>query len=134
MTKLKPKRKLIDVWHYILGNYRYNIFYNRKLRWMMRNHIYEQIEYRIRWMDSQCYSDGACKLCGCATTALQMADKSCDKPCYPPMMDKDQWRRYHVVHSVVCFESGCWMEDYQGFGKPKLLNEKSQLNVTEKFY
>lgn len=27
-------------------------------------------------------------MCGCHTTALQMANKSCDKPYYPPMMSK----------------------------------------------
>jgi hypothetical protein len=136
MTKkrLTKSRNLVDIWHYFLGYYRYWIFYNNKLRWMMRNHIHEQIQYRIRWMDVDCYSEGSCKLCGCATTALQMANKSCDKPCYPPMMNADQWRRFSVNQSVVCINEQCWEQEYQQFGKPKLLNDKSKVHVTEKFY
>lgn len=42
-------------------------------------------------MDRECYESGQCKMCGCATTALQMCDKACDKPCYPEMMDKKTW-------------------------------------------
>ena len=42
-------------------------------------------------MDPQCLAQGSCKMCGCDTTALQMADKQCDKPCYPPMYDKKTW-------------------------------------------
>ena len=42
-------------------------------------------------MDTKCYTAGECKLCGCETTALQMANKQCDKPCYPPMMSKGKW-------------------------------------------
>lgn len=43
-------------------------------------------------MDSQCYKEGSCKLCGCKTTALQMASKPCDKPCYPALLKKKQWK------------------------------------------
>ena len=43
-------------------------------------------------MDKQCYEEGQCKMCGCQTTALQMANKACDKPCYPSMMSKRDWK------------------------------------------
>lgn len=33
-------------------------------------------------MDPICYGNGECKICGCQTTHLQMADKACDKPYY----------------------------------------------------
>jgi hypothetical protein len=61
---------------------------------LMRQHIWEQIKWRIKIMDKQCYRQGSCKLCGCETTALQMANKSCDKPCYPPMMSRKLWRKF----------------------------------------
>jgi hypothetical protein len=43
-------------------------------------------------MDKECYNNGQCKLCGCETTALQMANKGCDKPCYPAMLDESDWK------------------------------------------
>jgi phospholipase C len=45
-------------------------------------------------MDKECYENGSCKICGCATTALQMADKQCDKPCYPKMMSRSIWYQF----------------------------------------
>ena len=75
---------------YIQGNLRYKLFYSN-FAFLIRLHIREQIEARIRSMDPECYNAGECKLCGCQTTALQMADKACDKPCYPKMMIKKQW-------------------------------------------
>lgn len=49
---------------------------------------------RIDFMLPACYSTGSCVLCGCTTTALQMATKSCDKPCYPRLMNKQQWEDF----------------------------------------
>jgi len=43
-------------------------------------------------MDMICYAEGSCKMCGCKTTALQMCDKACNNPCYPPMLDKETWK------------------------------------------
>lgn len=42
-------------------------------------------------MDKVCYKQGSCTMCGCRTTALQMANKACDKPCYPKMVDSYKW-------------------------------------------
>ena len=75
---------------YIQGNLRYKLFYSN-FAFLIRPHIREQIEARIRSMDQECYNAGECKMCGCQTTALQMANKACDKPCYPSMMSKKQW-------------------------------------------
>ncbi len=77
---------------YIQGNYRYKLYYSR-FKWLLRPHIVEQIDVRINSMDRQCYNEGQCKLCGCKTTALQMANKACEKPCYPKMIDKVTWTR-----------------------------------------
>ncbi len=91
---LTGKRSIKDVYHYLLGNYRYKLYYNKVLSRFLRSHIFEQIKYRIEWMDSTCYHNGSCKLCGCMTTQLQMANKKCEGDCYPPMMNKGEWEYY----------------------------------------
>lgn len=111
MMILRGQRPLVDVWHYILGNWRYKLYYSKfthgvgpdrrkitradiKRHPLMRQHIWEQIVWRIKWMNPICYEQGSCVKCGCETTALQMANKSCDMPCYPPMMKKDEWEKF----------------------------------------
>lgn len=81
-----------DIYYYIQGNLRYKLFYSN-FAGLLPTHIFEQICSRIKSMDRQCYNDGQCKLCGCNTTALQMANKACDKPCYPPMLNKTMWNK-----------------------------------------
>lgn len=44
--------------------------------------------------------NGSCKICGCDTTALQMADKACPKPCYPPMMNRENWMMYKMIQNI----------------------------------
>ena len=56
-------------------------------------------------MERGCYTSGSCMLCGCSTTALQMARKSCDKPCYPPMMSRSKWKS---------FKGGLVLQDVKG--------------------
>lgn len=77
---------------YLIGNYRYKLFYSKLWRFLMRKHIREQIEFRINSMDKECWNNGFCKMCGCSTPALQMADKSCKGDCYPEMMSKRDWK------------------------------------------
>jgi hypothetical protein len=86
---------------YFQGNFRYSLYYSRYFFWLIRKHIYQQIELRISVMDKSCYTSGACKLCGCSTTALQMANKSCDKPCYPTMMSRKEWRAFKAGFIAV---------------------------------
>ena len=76
---------------YFTGNYRYWVWYSRFKGLLLRSHIIEEIDTRIASMDPDCYSAGECKMCGCTTTALQMANKACDKPCYPEMVNKKTW-------------------------------------------
>lgn len=59
----------------------------------MREWIREQISVRIESMDQVCFNNAQCKMCGCTTTALQMADKACDGYCYPEMLNKYDWKR-----------------------------------------
>ena len=89
MKKAKPTLKNIIA--YIQGNLRYKLFYS-KFAFLIRKHIKEQIEMRIKSMDPICYGNGECKICGCETTHLQMCDKACDKPCYPSMLSKKDWQ------------------------------------------
>lgn len=79
-----------NVYYYLQGNIRYKLFYSNFM-WLLPQHIVEQIQARIDSMDRACYDNGQCKMCGCSTTALQMANKACDKPCYPPMLNKELW-------------------------------------------
>lgn len=113
---LRKEKPLIDIWHYFLGNYRYFFYYGGKLSkkygWVakirknfIRRHIKDQITWRIIHMDRECYRNGSCKLCGCLTTALQMADKSCNKPCYPPMMNKSNWIQFNYFIRMT-FDNG----------------------------
>ena len=78
-----------NIWYYIQGNIRNFLYYN--CDYFLYSHIKEQISYRIKSMDRECYFRGSCVLCGCETVALQMANKSCNKPCYPPMVNKKTW-------------------------------------------
>lgn len=132
---LTGQRSWTDVWHYILGNYRYYFYYGGKLSekygWVaslrkrvVRKHIKEQIAWRIEWMDEKCYEDGSCKICGCATTALQMADKPCDKPCYPPMMNREKWKRFKNGHPIG-FLTGKRLTHY--YTKRRIFNEMWKL-------
>lgn len=93
-------KKIKDVWFYIQGNVRYKIYYKKIasnkitsffFSWFLSKHVKEQIDVRIVSMDKECYEKGECKICKCATTHLQMANKACDKPCYPAMLNKKEW-------------------------------------------
>ena len=85
---------LNNVIAYITGNLRYFLYYSKWFKFLIRTHIREQIDFRIKFMDKACYENGQCVICGCSTTALQMADKACDKPCYPRMMTKQEWDNF----------------------------------------
>lgn len=85
----------IDMYHYLIGNYRFKLYYNDKFKHLLSEYIVEQINCRINeWMDKECFDRGSCKMCGCMTTALQMANKSCNKPCYPPIMSEKRWESF----------------------------------------
>ena len=94
MKKAKPTLKNIIA--YIQGNLRYKLFYSN-FAFLIRPHIREQIFTRIKSMDKKCYNEGQCKMCGCQTTHLQMANKACDKPCYPRMMSRKEWINFLIL-------------------------------------
>ena len=61
---------------------------------LLSNHIRQQIDIRIK-SSLPCILEGQCKICKCSTPALQMADKACDKPCYPAMISKKDWEEFY---------------------------------------
>jgi len=60
---------------------------------LLPNYIREQIRIRIN-SSRLCVEKGQCNICKCDTPALQMANKACDKPCYPAMMNKKKWIKF----------------------------------------
>ena len=89
---MKAKINLKNIWAYIQGQVRYRIYYSQKFKWLMRKHIKEQIDWRIRIMNRECYNQGSCITCGCQTVHLQMADKPCDGDCYPRLYSARRWK------------------------------------------
>lgn len=87
---MKAKVNKNNIKSFFEGNIRYQLFYS-KFAFLIPKYIREQIQYRINSMELKCYEDGVCHLCGCDTTALQMANKACDKPCYPVLQTKENW-------------------------------------------
>ena len=77
---------------FLIGTYRYEVYYMNP--WWLRDCIVDQFEARMASMNPKCYSDGQCVMCGCQTTALQMANKSCNAPCYPPLMGAKEWEAF----------------------------------------
>ena len=100
LVKSKEEITLANVLYYIQGTIRYHFFYHKYLKKLIRLHIFEQIVYRISVMDPECYAEGYCKMCGCNTTALQMANKPCKKPCYPKMMSKKDWESFKKENKI----------------------------------
>lgn len=99
MILRKPMATLNDIYSYIIGNLRYKLYLSKGFWYPMlvRKHIREQIAYRIRVMNPQCYSNGTCIECGCETPALQMAGKACNGNCYPPLVGSQTWNLRDVI-------------------------------------
>lgn len=96
---LKREYSAADIADYVLANIRYKLYFS-KLYFLIRDHIFEQIQYRIRVMDQECYRSGSCKICGCNTPHLQMANKTCEGKCYPVMMNKKDWEMYKFENKI----------------------------------
>lgn len=89
LQQITPK----NIVAFIQGYYRWFV-YNRFFPNFIRGHIVEQYLVRMRSVDEECIKRGECKMCGCKTPQLFWANKSCDKPCYPPMMNKKTWNTF----------------------------------------
>lgn len=142
---LTGKRPIKDVWYYIQGNVRYTLWYwksnynysSKYIRYiyliplhkLIPSYIREQIEYRIKWMNKECYNQGSCIKCGCQTTHLQMCNKACEGNCYPQMMTKSQWSRYNTFREISFDKNKCivWIKQRKD-GRPLLYIWKSKQN------
>ena len=113
---MKAKINIKNIYSYIIGNYRYQLYYSKNFSWLMRNFIKRQITLRINSMDEECFNNGQCKMCGCKTTALQMANKECDKPCYPKMLSRSKWIKF-VLDSMfgvsTVIDDRRWIIDFK---------------------
>lgn len=106
---MKAKVDFSNIVAYLQGWLRYKLYYSR-FKFLIRKHIIEQIDFRIKYMDKECYENGSCKLCGCATTALQMANKQCEKPCYPPILNRFNWDRLRTGQRIIVNGQGWWLD------------------------
>lgn len=102
------KKKIKDTFQYLLGNFRYWAYHTKKFKFLIRKHIQEQYEFRLKLMKPECYQKGSCISCGCVVPNLQFADKSCEEHCYPKMMSKLDWEMF--VTGVIKYkdERGIW--------------------------
>lgn len=97
---MKAKITFSNVCAFIQGHIREQLFFSKWFNWILPLHIFEQINYRLFVMNKVCYGNGECIQCGCATPALQMADKSCHGKCYPAMLNKTDWFIYKREYKI----------------------------------
>lgn len=100
-----------NVRHYIQGNIRYFLYNN--IPFLLHKHIIEQYEYRVKVMNKECYDEGVCQECGCMTTNLQFANKSCDGNCYPPVLNIRNWEKYKRGH-FISVNGDIWGQVFYG--------------------
>jgi len=93
---MKAKINFKNIIAFCQGTLRYQVYYS-PFKFLIRKHIREQISFRINSMRRTCFTNGECEECGCSTTALQMANKTCGGICYPPMISKEKWRMAKIV-------------------------------------
>ena len=106
MSIIRKERSPLDVWYFLQGHLREMLYYS-KLKFLIRKHIQEQFEWRLKVMDKECYSNGQCKICSCSIPALTFSDKQCEGKCYYPMMSKKKWKEYQkftnrLKQNMVC--------------------------------
>jgi hypothetical protein len=117
---MKAKINFSNIKAYIQGTFREKLFYSKWFNCLLPLHVFEQINYRLFVMNKTCYSNGECIECGCATPALQMANKSCDGLCYPVMLDKTDWFIYKREYNIEF--------KYMNLSKPR----EFELRITHK--
>lgn len=93
----------MKVFYYMQGNIRLFLYYSwgGKLKFLLPLHIQEQFEYRMNSINRKCFMEGQCEICKCSVPGLQMANKSCDKPCYPPFVDKKTWEKSKLSNVLL---------------------------------
>lgn len=65
----------------------------------LEEHVKEQIVFRESVANPECKAEGACE-CACSLPDLYYADKTCEKECYPEMMNAKDWADFkHTLES-----------------------------------
>jgi len=103
-----------NMFYYVQGNMRYRLYYSW-FKWLLREHIREQIIFRINSMNRLCYDRGSCIVCGCVTTQLQMSDKACAGSCYPKMFSKKDWNNLKFRDGIYSIGRQHWSIDNKEF-------------------
>lgn len=86
------KYSISEIVDWFRAYFRFYCYYHKNFTFLLRPYIREQIDFRIDvMMDKDCYNLGYCKVCGCETPALQMADKPCEGNCYPKIVNRQDW-------------------------------------------
>jgi len=62
----------------------------------LEEHIQEQIIWREERALPECIEKGQCISCGCDMPDMLYSDKSCERKCYPEMMDKETWEKFKL--------------------------------------
>jgi len=107
---MRDRITIENICYYVQGNIRYRLYYSW-FRWLLREHIREQIIFRINSMNRVCYDRGSCIVCGCVTTQLQMSDKVCAGNCYPKMFTKKEWESLKRRECMYIVDNQYWSVD-----------------------
>lgn len=109
MGKIQVKKKPKLTWNNIKAVFQSLIRSNTGLP----SHISEQIIWRriqISIKEPRCWESGSCIVCGCEILGKSMEDRACsaeevgDEPCYPKMMNKQEWKEYKFKNQIKYFE------------------------------
>jgi hypothetical protein len=102
ISSIKKRTVLSDGWNYAIANWRYRLYYKCKgrFKFLIRRHIREQFEYRLKIMHHECYKSGACIRCGCQVPSLQFTNKTCEGLCYLPLMSSTRWKLFKIEKDI----------------------------------
>lgn len=104
-AKVTPK----NIKKFITGWYRWFLYKMQRSKYLvgfedydfLPTHLQEQFKYRLSVMDKECLEAGHCKICGCKTPQLQLADEPCDGGCYPEFKNEEDWKTYKEENHVI---------------------------------
>lgn len=88
------------MWDYFIGNYRCKLYYSNHFSFLIRTHIKEQFEERLKNMSKECFFSGQCRYCGCDVPALQFANKPCKGNCYDWFISKKKWNIFKQLNNL----------------------------------
>ena len=66
----------------------------------LEEHIQEQIVWREKLALPECIKNKQC-YCGCDMPDMLYADKTCERNCYPEMMNKETWENYKKQNNIT---------------------------------